>query len=46
VVVQHLVCARAEPDQVLCLERATGRVAWAASLRLVDALPAAQRAPR
>jgi outer membrane protein assembly factor BamB len=44
VIAAHLVCTRAEPDQVLCLERATGRVAWTATLRLTDALPASERA--
>jgi outer membrane protein assembly factor BamB len=43
VVVADRLFVMAEPDELLCLDRATGRVLWSAALSFYEALPAAER---
>ena len=43
IVVGDRIFVMAEPDQVLCLDRKTGRVLWLASVSYHDALTAAER---
>lgn len=44
VVAGDRVCALVEPSDVVCVEAATGKVAWRASLGVVDVLPEADAA--